>query len=69
MRTLRASRVLARRRRSSAALALAGRRAFAARRQRQDALQHQAVNDALEVLRAEILEIKPHAERQPGDSA
>jgi len=38
-----------------------------ARRQRQDALQHQAVNDALEVLRAEILEIKPNAERAPGD--
>lgn len=43
--------------------------AAAARKQRQDALQHEAVNDALEVLRAEILEIKPNAERQPGDHA
>ncbi len=36
-----------------------------ARRQRQEALQHPAVNDALDVLRAEILEIRPSAERVP----
>jgi DNA polymerase-3 subunit gamma/tau len=39
--------------------------AASARKQRQDALQHPAVNDALDVLRAEILEIRPSAERVP----
>ena len=40
-----------------------------ARRQRQEALQHPAVNDALDVLRAEILEIRPSADRAPGEPA
>ena len=32
---------------------------IAARRQRQEALQHPAINDALDILRGEILEIRP----------
>ena len=40
-----------------------------ARRQRQEALQHPAVNDARDVLGAEILEIRPAVERTPGNRA
>ena len=42
--------------------------AATARRQRQEALQHPAVNDALDILRGEILEIRPLAERSPDRS-